>query len=304
MTCSSNPISLPVAGHQRLPEWLRKPLRGGDAVHKLRTELRGRKLYTVCEEARCPNLGECWSRGTATLMLMGDICTRACGFCSVKSGRPDALDVHEPENVADQINAMGLKHVVITSVDRDDLSDGGALHFAETIRAVHRKNSTTTVEVLTPDFQNDIQAIETLCRYGSPDIFSHNIETVERITPKIRSKARYRRSLEVLRKAKDFMEGRYTKSGIMVGLGETSDEVIQTMKDLREVGVECITIGQYLQPTAENLCVVEFVKPEQFKMYQTMAQELGYKFAFCGPFVRSSYMSEQVFAVSPLSPPL
>lgn len=234
-------------------------------------------------------------------MLMGDVCTRACGFCSVKSGRPGALDANEPDNVADQINAMGLKHVVITSVDRDDLPDGGALHFAETIRAVHRKNPTTTVEVLTPDFQNDTQSIETLCVYGAPDIFSHNIETVERITPKIRSKARYRRSLDVLRKAKGLMGGRYTKSGIMVGLGETPDEVIQTMKDLRDVGVECITIGQYLQPTADNLRVVEFVRPEQFKAYQALATDLGYKFAFCGPFVRSSYMSEQVFAAEPLA---
>ncbi len=294
-------IPLPSFERPRLPEWLRKRVGQSDTIHKLKTDLRGWKLYTVCEEARCPNLGECWSRGTATLMLMGDICTRACGFCSVKSGKPSALDADEPENVADQIREMGLKHVVITSVDRDDLRDGGALHFAETIRAVHRKNSTTTVEVLTPDFQNDTQAIETLCVYGSPDIFSHNIETVERITPKIRSKARYARSLDVLRKAKEYMGDRYTKSGIMVGLGETPDEVLQTLKDLREVDVECITIGQYLQPTSDNLRVVEFVKPEQFKVYQSIAHDLGYKFAFCGPFVRSSYMSEQVFAAEPLT---
>lgn len=296
MTCAS-PQSDP---RPRLPVWMRRPLGRGDAIHHLKGELRGRRLFTVCEEARCPNLGECWSRGTATLMLMGDVCTRACGFCAVKSGKPGALDLDEPEHVADQIHAMGLKHVVITSVNRDDLSDGGARHFAETIRATRRKNPGTTVEVLTPDFEDKREAIEDLCAYGAPDIFSHNIETVERLTAKVRSKARYRRSLHVLEVAKTFMGERFTKSGMMVGLGETFDEVVQAMKDLRGVGIECITIGQYLQPTSQHLRVAEYIHPDRFKEYEEIAQQLGYKHAFCGPFVRSSYMSEQVFSKEPL----
>ena len=281
-------------GRRRLPEWLKKPAGELNKIHQLKRDLRIRKLHTVCEEARCPNLGECWSRGTATVMLMGDICTRACGFCSVKTGKPLALDPDEPIQVAQQVKLLGLKHVVITTVTRDDLADGGAAHFAETIRAMREITPNTRVEVLTSDFNGDEKAIATLCE-ADPDVMSHNLETVERLTPSVRSRAKYQRSLEMLKFSKKCLPHRLTKSGLMAGLGETPEEVIQALQDLYNVGVRCITIGQYLQPTKKHLPVAEFVEPKQFELYQKAALEMGYSHAFCGPFVRSSYMAEQVF---------
>ena len=277
-----------------MPKWLRKTAGDLNKVHQLKKDFRGRKLHTVCEEARCPNLGECWSRGTATLMIMGDTCTRACRFCNVKTGKPLPLDSEEPQQCAQQIKLLGLKHVVITSVDRDDMSDGGAAHFAETIREVRKLNPKTRIEVLTPDFDGVKEHIATLCA-ADPDVMSHNIETVERLTPEIRSRAKYRRSLEMLRVSGELLPQRLLKSGLMLGMGEKPAEIIQTLKDLYEVGVRAITIGQYLQPSKKHLEVAEFVEPKQFEVYKEAALEIGYSHVFSGPFVRSSYMAEQVF---------
>lgn len=285
---------MPRVARRRLPSWLKKPASDWDKVHNLKKDLRIRKLATVCEEARCPNLGECWSRGTATIMVMGDTCTRACKFCNVKTGKPLPLDADEPLQTAEQVKALALKHVVITSVDRDDMPDGGAAHFAEVVREVRRLNPQTRIEVLTPDFDGVREHIATFCA-SDPDVMSHNIETVERLTPLIRSRAKYRRSLEVLRISKELLPHRLLKSGIMLGMGETPDEVIQTLQDLYDVGVRAITIGQYLQPTQKHWEVKEFIEPAQFDVYRDKALEIGYTHAFSGPFVRSSYMAEQVF---------
>lgn len=275
----------------RLPPWLKKSAGDYQAVHDLKKTLRARRLTTVCEEARCPNIGECFSRGTATFMICGEVCTRACRFCAVQHGRGAPLDPEEPTHVAEQVAAMRLHHVVVTAVARDDLPDEGAAHFAATIRAIRAATPTTTIEVLVPDFHDRTECLQVVGE-AAPDIFNHNLETVRRLTPQIRSKARYDRSLAVLQHFKALFPQTLTKSGLMVGLGEESPEMEQALRDLRQVGCEVVTIGQYLQPTAAHYPVVEFVHPDQFAQYQQFGAGLGFRHVFSGPFVRSSYMAE------------
>ncbi len=250
--------------------------------------MRDAKLHTVCESARCPNLGECWSKKTATFMILGDICTRKCGFCAIKTGRPEDLDVHEPQRVAETAKAMGLKHIVVTSVARDELADEGASQFAETIKALRREIPNAIVEVLTPDFKGKRWCIKIVTE-AKPDIYNHNIETVERLSPSVRIGARYQRTLDLLRFVKQADPDIYTKSGIMLGLGETNDEVIQTLCDLRQAGVDAITIGQYLRPTTRHLPVNEYVHPDIFADYERIGMEMGFLFVASGPFIHSSY---------------
>jgi lipoic acid synthetase len=278
----------------RLPEWLRKPRTHFDAVHQLKSGLRSLNLHTVCESARCPNMHECFHRGTATFMILGNLCTRGCGFCSVpKSRHPGALDPDEPANVARMAEAMRLRHVVITSVNRDDLDDGGSEHFSTTVRAVRAALPEARVEVLTPDFQGDLAAVARVLDAG-PDIYNHNLETVPRLYPQVRPQADYRQSLDVLRFAKAHRPVALTKSGAMLGLGETAEEVHQLIRDLRAAGVDVVTLGQYLQPTRRNLPVAEFVPPAQFDAYRDFGLSVGFKMVFSGPFVRSSYMADLI----------
>jgi lipoic acid synthetase len=278
----------------RLPEWLRKPRTHFDAVHQLKSGLRSLNLHTVCESARCPNMHECFHRGTATFMILGNLCTRGCRFCSVpKSRHPGALDPDEPANVARMAEAMRLRHVVITSVNRDDLDDGGSEHFSTTVRAVRAALPEARVEVLTPDFQGDLAAVARVLDAG-PDIYNHNLETVPRLYPQVRPQADYRQSLDVLRFAKAHRPVALTKSGAMLGLGETAEEVHQLIRDLRAAGVDVVTLGQYLQPTRRNLPVAEFVPPAQFEAYRDFGLSLGFKMVFSGPFVRSSYMADLI----------
>jgi lipoic acid synthetase len=281
------------ASRQRLPEWLRKgqgPLKGTHAVKRL---LRGRGLYTVCEEARCPNMGECFERGTATFMIMGDMCTRDCAFCAVKTGTPDPLDPAEPARLAEQVREMGLRHAVITSVTRDDLPDGGAGHFARTIEAVRGLNPKTTIEVLTPDFEGREGDARAVCE-ARPDVFNHNVETVERLTPTIRVKARYERSLQLLSTARTYLKSGFIKSGLMVGLGESDREVEDALGDMVKAGCDVVTIGQYLPPSKSAYPVVKYVEPETFQYYEEIGLKLGIKHVFAGPLVRSSYLADQV----------
>lgn len=287
-------IQLTPAG-PRLPEWLRKPRTHFDAVHQLKTELRRLNLHTVCESARCPNMHECFHRGTATFMILGNLCTRGCGFCSVpKSRHPGALDPDEPANVARMAADMRLRHVVITSVNRDDLADGGSGHFAATVGAVRRVLSgNARIEVLTPDFQGDLAAVARVLDAG-PHIFNHNMETVPRLYARVRPQADYRQSLDVLKFAKSHRADVLTKSGAMLGLGEAVEEVQQLMRDLRAADVDVVTLGQYLQPTRRNLPVAEFVPPAQFDAYRDFGLALGFKTVFSGPLVRSSYMADLV----------
>ncbi len=279
------------------PPWLKVRAPAGESYLKLKEMLRTRKLATVCEEAHCPNIGECWGGGTATIMVMGDTCTRGCRFCNVKTAKkPGALDALEPEGVATSLLDMNLNYVVITTVDRDDLPDQGAEHFARIIREVKARNPRLRIETLAGDFQGreDLQKI--LLDSGGIDVFSHNIETVERLTPSVRDKrASYRQSLRVLTSAKRIRPGLVTKSSIMLGLGETPEEVIQAMRDCLETGVEIFTLGQYLQPSAWHLAVDEYVTPEQFKDYERIGLELGFKYVASGPLVRSSYRAGEFF---------
>jgi lipoic acid synthetase len=278
----------------RLPEWLRKPRTHFDSVHHLKSELRRLNLHTVCESARCPNLHECFHRGTATFMILGNLCTRSCGFCSVpKSRHPEALDPDEPGHVARMAQAMRLRHVVITSVNRDDLADGGSGHFTMTVRAVCTALPDARIEVLTPDFQGDLAAVARVLD-AEPHIFNHNMETVARLYDRVRPQAKYRQSLDVLKFAKSYRRDALTKSGAMLGLGETQEEVHQLMRDLRAADVDVITLGQYLQPTRRNLPVTEFVPPAQFDAYRDFGLSLGFKTVFSGPLVRSSYMADLV----------
>lgn len=278
----------------RLPEWLRKPRTNFESVHQLKSELRRLNLHTVCESARCPNLHECFHRGTATFMILGNLCTRGCGFCSVpKSRHPGALDPDEPENVARMAAAMRLRHVVITSVNRDDLADGGSGHFAATVLALRRALPEARVEVLIPDFQGDLQAVARVLDAG-PHIFNHNMETVPRLYRRVRPQADYRQSLDVLQFAKQHRNDALVKSGAMLGLGETMEEVHQLMRDLRAANVDIVTLGQYLQPTRRNLPVAEFVPPAQFDAYRDYGLSLGFRTVFSGPLVRSSYMADLV----------
>ena len=286
-----------VAAQPRLPEWLRKGRTHFESVHTLKTELRGRNLHTVCESARCPNIHECFHRGAATFMILGNLCTRGCAFCSVPKGSPAkkefVLDPLEPTNVAGMAREMNLRYVVITSVNRDDLADGGSTHFAETVRQVRLGLPQAQVEVLTPDFCGDMEAVARVLLAG-PHVFNHNMETIARLYRSVRPQADYRQALDVLQFAKRHSPGTLTKSGLMVGLGESPDEVHQLLRDLRSADVDVATIGQYLQPTRRNRKVAEFVTPAQFDSYRDYGLSLGFKMVFSGPLVRSSYMADRI----------
>ncbi|GAB6935263.1 lipoyl synthase [Calditerricola yamamurae] len=277
---------------ERKPEWLKIKLITGENYHELKKMMRSKTLHTVCEEARCPNIYECWSHRTATFMILGDICTRACRFCAVKTGMPTELDLAEPERVAEAVEQMGLRHAVVTSVARDDLKDGGASIFAETIRAIRRRNPFTTVEVLIPDFQGNWDALKVVMD-ARPDILNHNIETVRRLTPRVRAKATYERSLELLWRAKELQPDIPTKSGIMLGVGETWEEILETMDDLRAAGVDILTIGQYLQPTKQHLKIERYYHPDEFARLKEEGLKRGFKHVESGPLVRSSYHAHE-----------
>lgn len=281
------------------PSWVRTRLPSGGQYPQVKAILRRHRLHTVCEEALCPNLGECWGGGTATIMILGDICTRACRFCAVKSGNPNRLvDINEPTNVAKAVREMGLKYVVLTSVCRDDLDDGGASIYAETVRAIKNYAGDVLVEVLIPDFGGDRDALEKVVK-AAPDVVAHNIETIRRLTPVVRDRrASYEQSLSVLRMVKDINPLTFTKSSIMVGLGETPDEVVEAMKDLRSVGVDFITVGQYLRPTLSHIPVAEYVHPAVFEYYRSEALKMGFRYAACGPLVRSSYKAGEFYISS------
>jgi lipoyl synthase len=277
----------------RKPDWLKIKLGGGENYKQVKQLVEENSLHTICSSGRCPNIGECWSRGTATLMILGDICTRSCKFCATKSGRPLPPDPNEPMKLARTVQTLKLRHVVITSVDRDDLPDFGATHWAETMRVCRKMNPETIIEVLLPDFQNVENYLE-IVTHAVPDIISHNVETVRRLTPAVRSKADYDSSLNVLRFFS--MQGLLTKSGFMLGLGETHDEILETIGDLYDAGCRILTIGQYLQPTANHIAVVEYIHPDSFEFYKRYALELGYSQVESAPLVRSSYMAEQSFS--------
>jgi len=280
---------------EKKPEWLRIRLPSGQNYVNIRQTLASLDLHTVCEEARCPNIGECWGGGTATIMIMGDICTRGCRFCSVTSGRPLFLDSDEPDKVAKAIKKWGLRYVVITSVCRDDLPDGGANHIAKTIKSVKVQCPETIVEPLIPDLLGNHYALEKIIDAG-PEVISHNIETIARLSPLIRDpRATYKQSLSVLQMIKDIDCKIYTKSSMMLGLGETEEEVIQVAKDLRSVGVDIVSMGQYLQPTSRHLPVKEYVSPEKFDSYRKRIEKMGFAYVVAGPFVRSSYKAGELF---------
>jgi lipoic acid synthetase len=272
------------------PKWLRVKLPVGKKYTELRSLVDKYKLNTICASGSCPNMGECWGEGTATFMILGNTCTRSCGFCGVKTGRPDTVEWDEPEKVARSIKIMGIKHAVITSVDRDDLKDGGSIIWAETVDAIRRANPKTTLETLIPDFQGNTNQIDRVIAVH-PEVVSHNMETVRRLTREVRIQAKYDRSLSVLKYLKE--NGMRTKTGLMLGLGETEEEVIQTMKELREVHCDVITLGQYLQPSKKHLPLKEFVTPEQFKKYETIGLEMGFMYVESGPLVRSSYKAHK-----------
>ncbi|MGH7980418.1 MAG: lipoyl synthase [Limisphaerales bacterium] len=282
-----------VPARPRLPEWLRITLPTTDSFARTRTLLEELKLHTVCESAKCPNHWECWSKGTATFMIAGDRCTRACGFCAVATAKPFTLEADEPARVAEATRRMKLRHVVITAVARDDLKDGGAKHFAATIAKVRDLNPGIVIEVLVPDFNDDDAAIDTVLA-AEPHIYNHNLETVRRLTPEVRHRATYDRSLSVLRKVKDKRGASiYAKSGLMLGLGETPSELFQAMRDLRDSRCDILTMGQYLQPTLRHLPVKEFVTPAQFAGYKAAAEEMGFVHVASGPMVRSSYHADE-----------
>ncbi len=270
------------------PPWIKVRLPSNPVFFSTKALISDLRLHTVCESAQCPNRWECWSQGTATMMIAGDRCTRACGFCAVSTAKPFPLEEDEPARVAEAVRRMKLKHVVITAVARDDLADGGAKHFARVIEAVRNMDSSIIVEVLVPDFHAQPDCIQTVLAAG-PDIFNHNMETVERLTPLVRSRAKYRTSLQVLKRAKELSPRVVTKSGVMLGLGETEPELFQTMDDLREVGCQVLTLGQYLRPTPQHLPVVEYIAPEQFDLYGQIARQKGFEHVASGPLVRSSY---------------
>jgi lipoic acid synthetase len=287
------PIKIVPAERLKKPEWIRVRLSDGARFQEVKDILRRQKLHTVCEEASCPNIGECFGKGTATFMILGDLCTRRCPFCDVAHGRPLPPDPQEPMHLAETIAALELRYVVITSVDRDDLRDGGAQHFVDCIRAVRERSPRTRVEVLVPDFRGRLEiALETLAQ-SPPDVMNHNLETVPRLYRQARPGADYRHSLKLLEEFKARFGAVPTKSGLMVGLGETDEEIVQVMRDLREHGVEMLTIGQYLQPSAHHLPVSRYVEPAVFDSFARTAAELGYAHAACGPLVRSSYHADQ-----------
>jgi lipoic acid synthetase len=272
------------------PKWLRVKLPIGENYKKVRSLVDQHKLHTICESGSCPNMGECWGEGTATFMILGNICTRSCGFCAVKTGRPDDVDVFEPGKVAHSVKTMGIKHAVITSVDRDDLKDGGSEIWVQTVKAVRKQSPGTTMETLIPDFAGNWENLQRIIDVA-PEIVSHNLETVRRLTKQVRIQAKYDRSLEVLFRLKK--GGMRTKSGVMLGLGESEEEVIETMQDLRSVQVDILTLGQYLQPTPKHLPVAEFITPEKFQEYKELGMKMGFRYVESGPLVRSSYHAEK-----------
>lgn len=278
--------------HPERPPWLKVRFPTGGKFGDLEQLMRSQELHTVCEEARCPNIGECWSRGTATFMILGDTCTRSCGFCAVKTGRPGTLDLGEPRRVALAIQKMDLRHAVITSVNRDELPDGGAGIFAETIKWTRRLSPETTIEVLIPDFKGDWTALGTVLE-ARPEILNHNTETVPRLYREVRPQAVYERSLELLKRAKEMDPGTVSKSGLMVGLGETKEELLQVFEDLAAHNVEVLTVGQYLQPTAAHLPIVRYWHPDEFAELKAAAQSMGFRHVEAGPLVRSSYHAEE-----------
>jgi lipoic acid synthetase len=277
---------------ERKPEWLKIRLNTGENFNELKNMMRGKTLHTVCEEARCPNIYECWANRTATFMILGDICTRACRFCAVKTGLPTELDLQEPERVAEATEQMGLQHAVVTSVARDDLNDGGAQIFAETIKAIRKRMPFCGVEVLIPDFMGNWDALKVVMD-AKPDILNHNIETVRRLSDRVRSKAKYDRTLELLRRAKELQPSIPTKSSIMLGVGETYEDVLETMDDLRAADVSIMTIGQYLQPTQKHLTVKEYVHPDVFARLKEEGMKRGFSHVESGPLVRSSYHAHE-----------
>jgi len=283
------------APRQPKPAWLRVKAPTSPAYHETKQLMRGLKLHTVCEEAACPNIGECWANKHATMMILGDICTRACAFCNVKTGKPGAVDASEPANVAEAVHKLGLSHVVITSVDRDDLDDGGAAHWVAVIEAVRAANPTTTIEVLTPDFRKKMGCVD-LVAQARPDVYNHNLETVPRLYRKVRASARYYTSLRLLERVKEINPQQFTKSGIMVGLGEMKEEVLQVMDDLRAANVDFLTIGQYLQPTPRHATVERFVTPDEFGEYERIARAKGFLMVSASPLTRSSYHADADFA--------
>lgn len=289
MSCGTTPDT-ETTRHPRKPEWLKVRLPIGENYRNVRQLVDHHKLHTICESGNCPNMGECWGAGTATFMILGNVCTRSCGFCAVATGRPDAVDWDEPQRVAEAIHLMKVKHAVITSVDRDELKDGGSIIWANTVKAVRALNPNTTLETLIPDFKGEKENIQRVIDVA-PEVVSHNIETTERLTRKVRIQARYHRSMEVIRTLKE--GGMRTKSGLMLGLGETKDEVVQTLTDLRDNGCDVITIGQYLQPTPKHLPVVRFVHPDEFAEFREIGYALGIDHVESGPLVRSSYHSEK-----------
>jgi lipoic acid synthetase len=286
MAITSDEMNRVDSPRQPRPDWLKVKVPLGDRFAHLKNLVEGQKLHTVCEEARCPNMGECWNAGTATFMILGDICTRSCGFCAVKTGKPIGLDLEEPVRVAEAIRVMGVRHAVITSVNRDELPDGGAGVFAETIRQARLVNPGVTVEVLIPDFKGIWWALEIVLR-AAPDILNHNVETIPRLYLEVRPQAKYERSLELIRRAKE--GGAVTKSGLMLGLGEEIDEVVAVMRDLRDGGCDIVTLGQYLQPTKDHLPVQRYVHPDEFRWLKGKGLSMGFRHVESGPLVRSSY---------------
>ena len=275
---------------QRKPDWLRVKLPIGEEYRKVREIVSDHKLHTICQSGNCPNMGECWGAGTATFMILGNVCTRSCGFCNVATGRPEAVDPFEPLRVAKSVKLMGVKHCVITSVDRDDLVDGGSQIWVETIQKIREYSPETTLETLIPDFQGKWENLERVLDVR-PEVISHNLETVRRLTKQVRVQAKYERSLEVLKRISD--AGIAAKSGIMLGLGESKEEVLESMQDLRQSNVSILTLGQYLQPTSEHLPVVEFVHPDVFAEFKKAGMEMGFRVVESGPLVRSSYHAEK-----------
>jgi lipoic acid synthetase len=292
-------------GHPRLPEWITKEKVNLRDLHTMKVDLRDSHLHTVCEEARCPNRAHCFSHGTATFLLMGDTCTRACGFCAITSGKPNALDPHEPGATAERVASMNLRYAVLTSVNRDDLPDGGAAHFAATVSAIRKRCPQTQVEVLTPDFMGDLDAVAQVVASG-PTVFNHNTETVPSLYTTVRPAGRFPRTLAVLKEARTlgrslFGESFKTKSGLMLGLGETRDELLEVFAALREVEVDILTLGQYLRPTRHQLPVQRYVHPDEFALFQREAEAMGFVNAACGPMVRSSYHADRQAAQAGLA---
>ena len=287
-----SPKSTSSAPRPRLPEWLKVRAPGSPRYIELKALMRGQQLHTVCEEAHCPNIGECWNRGTATFMILGDICTRRCHYCAVTTGRPTGIDLQEPARLAETVQTMGLRYCVITSVNRDDLPDGGAFIFASCIKRVRDLNPNCRIEVLIPDFAGSWPALQKVLD-ARPDVLNHNIESTNRIFPRVRPKGNYQRSLELLAKSKELAPGMVTKSGIIVGMGETTGEVVDTMRDLRGVDCDLLTIGQYLRPSDKHLAIDRFYTPAEFEELRIIGQELGFAHVASGPLVRSSYHADE-----------